>query len=99
MVWLITGAVLLIVGCVLIGYCFMWETFKRLPFPERPIGASKARTLPSLTGFASAITGIVLLFIFRWYAGLASILVGWVGVKTCHGIWLSWAASVNERAR
>ena len=68
---LISGMTLLLVASVIGGWCFMCDT---LPLPPQLAQSP----VPLLMAILIALTGIVLLFVAKWYAGLIGI-VGVVG--------------------
>lgn len=72
---LISGIILILVASIIGGWCFMCDA---LPLPPRLAQSP----VPLLVAILIALTGIALLFVAKWYAGL----IGIVGVVACFNL-------------
>ncbi len=101
MLFLILGAVLILVGSFLFGYYLMWENFRQrdMPFILRPIGAYGPHRVSAILGGSLCVGGIALLFCFKWYAGLMGVVVGYLAVQAVHIAWLSYVERINSPSR
>ena len=98
MLLLVLGSVLIVVGCILQSYSFYLETCRQtMPLDLLPMASFRRSNLPLLLGLLASIIGVVLLFILKWYAGIAGIAGDFVLTLICHEAWLRWMFYVNRR--
>jgi peptidoglycan biosynthesis protein MviN/MurJ (putative lipid II flippase) len=78
---LVTGVALLLFGCVLLGWCMAMSVLTDVPLLKRPFVAKRPITVPLSIGMIAVVLAIILLFAYKWFAGLIGIVVGFAIVQ------------------
>jgi len=100
MVPLVIGGILVVVGAALFSFARAWETVDRTPLELKPVVLmnKRGRWVPvGVSGMATAVAGVIILFVGKWYAGLAGLLAMYLLSNIILRAWLAMYESFFDR--
>ena len=99
MTYLIVGSVLLTLSCVFYGWGAMWMTLRVMEGWLAPRLANEPHTLSLLLYWLCLVAGVILLFMYAWWAALIGVAISWLGRRIATFLWLFWSRKVQVRMR